>query len=69
MSIDHTKIKNISIKFNNGVWNADTHNIILTRDTASKLGFTIKMTNTTDKNVVPDLTLANDLLKKFRITQ
>jgi hypothetical protein len=65
MSIDHTKIKNISIKFNNGVWNADTHSIILTRDTSSKLGFTIKMTN----NINPDLTLANDLLKKFRINQ
>jgi hypothetical protein len=69
MKIDHTKIKNISINMNNFTWNADTHDILLTRDLKSDLGFSVKLIEISEEKMLKDLTLANDLLKKFRIAE
>jgi hypothetical protein len=66
MKIDHTNIKTISINMNKGVWNAETHNILLTRDTTSELGFTIKLIEITNEAMLKDLSLANNVLSKFR---
>jgi uncharacterized protein YihD (DUF1040 family) len=66
MKLDHTKIKTISINLNNGSWNADTHNILLTRDENSAIGFTMQLIEITDEKMIHDLRMANDVLNKFR---
>ena len=69
MKIDHTKIKTISINMDNFAWNADTHDILLTRDANSSLGFAVRLIEVTDYKTLKDLSLANDVLKKFRKTE
>jgi len=69
MTFDFTKIGSINLKFNNQSWNSETHNILVTRDPTSELGISIKMIEITDDKMLTDLSLANDVLKKFRISE
>ena len=69
MTFDFTKIGSINLKFNNQSWNSKTHNILVTRDPTSELGISIKMIEITDDKMLTDLSLANDVLKKFRISE
>lgn len=69
MKINHKQIKTISINMNTGSWNADTHNILLTKDTSSDLGFSIKFIKIIDDVECNDLTLSNDILNKFKLNQ
>lgn len=69
MKINHKQIKTISINMNNSVWNADTHNILLTKDENSELGFSIKFIKVSEDIDCSDLTLSNNVLNKFKLNR
>ena len=65
-SFNHTNIKKININIDNGSWNPETHDIVLTYDPTTTSKFTIKMIKTTDDRPITDLSEAQAILKKFR---
>lgn len=63
---DYSNIVNLNLNFNNAAWNSTTHNVTVSHDPNSPGKFLIKMTPVYDEPVVGDLTLANNVLNKFR---
>lgn len=66
MSINNTKIKTITITMKNFIWNTETHDLLLSRDLNHPSGIRIKLVDLNDEKELSDMTLANELLKKFR---
>jgi hypothetical protein len=62
-----TQIKNVNIKFNNGVWNPKTHHILLKYNPNSELGFGVIVVPVDYEAPIEDLSMANEILKKFKI--
>jgi hypothetical protein len=52
----------------NGLWNPDTHNIVLSKSNDNS-GFTVKMVEINTEVPITSLQLANNLLEKFRLNK
>jgi len=63
---DYSNIVNLNLNFNNSAWNSTTHNVTVSHDPNSPGKFLIKMTPIHNEILIDDLTLANNLLSKFR---
>jgi len=66
-TFNKTQIKNINIKFDTGVWNPQTHNILLSYDPLAKAGFTVKIVSVNDEPPITSFKEADEILKKFKI--
>jgi hypothetical protein len=60
------EIKSVNIKFDNGSWNPQTHNILLSYHPLSDVGFTIKIVSIEDQPITT-FAEADEVLKKFKI--
>jgi hypothetical protein len=67
MEFNKTQIKTITINMNTGSWNPETHDIVVTRDPKTALGFTVKLVSVDFIPTVVDVSQANVLLKKFTL--
>ena len=65
-TFDHTNIKNININMNKAGWNPETHDMVLTYDPTKTSKFTIKLVKVPEEAPILDITLAKEVLKKFR---
>ena len=63
--IDTTKLKQVNLNFK-GIWNPQEHSLLLKYDAKSSTGFSVYVVPVYDEQKVEDLTLANNLLKKYR---
>jgi hypothetical protein len=66
-NFNKTQIKDINIKFNNKLWNPQTHNILLSYDPNYVTGFSVKIVAVYDTPPITNLDKAKQVLKKFRI--
>ncbi len=65
MSFDYKNIKQIRISVNNGVWNAEMHNLVLTLDPKTKSGIIIKYEPIEPE--IKNVDEAKEILKKFML--
>ena len=66
-AFNKTQIKNINIKFDTGVWNPQTHNILLSYDPLATAGFIVKIVSVNDEPPITSFKEADEILKKFKI--
>lgn len=66
-TFDHTNIKNININMDKSGWNPETHDMVLTYDPTKTAKFTIKLVKMNVEAPIVDMTLAEEVLKKFRL--
>ena len=64
---NHKGIARININ-TNGLWNPDTHNIVLSKSN-DNIGFSVKMVEINNELPITSLQLANSLLEKFRLNK
>lgn len=65
MSFNYKQIREIKISIAKGVWNPENHDIILSFDPKSPLGFKMKMIPV-DPEIV-DVTQAKEILQKYML--
>jgi hypothetical protein len=63
--INTKQLKEVNLKFNNSSWNPESHDIILKYDAKSKIGFSVNIVPVYVEPKIEDLSLANNILKKF----
>ena len=68
-NFNHTQIKTININMNAACWNPETHNILLAYDANSSVKFSIKMIKIDSEELITDLSIADTVLKQFRINK
>ena len=61
------QLKTVTINFNNKFWNPEIHTIVLKYNPKSSTGFDVKLIKVYDEPESVDLTLANDILKKYKL--
>ena len=66
---NYKQIKTININLNSSVWNPETHNILLAYDATSSVKFSIKMIKVDFEESITDVSIADTLLKQFRINK
>lgn len=59
--------KEIKISIHNGVWNPQKHDLVLTYNSKSPLGFIMKMSPTEQEPEVKNVDEAKEILKKFML--
>ncbi len=64
---NYKKLKTITINFNKSLWNPEKQTIILKFNPKSPTGFDVKMVDVYNEPESTVLTLANDVLKKFKL--
>jgi hypothetical protein len=68
-TFNHTQIKTITINVNNGLWNSETHNIVLSHDPTSSSKIKIKLVPVYDDGPITDLSMSQLVLEKFRLNK
>lgn len=68
-TFNYTQIKTITINVDNGVWNPDKHNILLSYDPTSANKLSVKLIPIEDTLPIVNMNMAENVLKQFRLNK